>query len=71
VLLDFADDINRGGHIETFRGDTQGLIDWRQVLFFKFHVNHGADNLHDATKILAVCARISIGRSHTLLLNSS
>ena len=66
MLLNFADDINLSGHVEAFGGDAQRLINRRHLLLFKFNVNDGADDLHDAAKVLSVRASISVRRSHTL-----
>ena len=69
VLLHFGDYIDRIGNVKTVGSNPQGLVNWGQILFGKFHVNHRSDDLHDAAylSVGAVCA----GRSHIFLVNSS
>ena len=70
VLFDFADDVNRRRHIEAFRDDAQRRVNLRQILLAKFHVNDGADDLHDLACGPAVAAYVSVAR-HNLSVNSS
>ena len=50
----------------TFGDDSQRLIDRRQIALLKLDVNYRTDDLHDAADVVAVGARICVGRSHTV-----
>ena len=58
MLLHFSDDVDRGRYIEPFRNNSQCLIDRREIVLFKFHVDYRTNNLHNAAGGLAVVAYI-------------
>src|SRR4051812_47663334 len=71
MLLDFAHDVDRGGHVEAFRDHTQSRVDRRQVTPFKFDVHYWANDLHyPAIHMTVRTASVSVRRSHTFA-NSS
>ncbi len=39
VLLDLDDDVERGGDVEAFADDAQGLVDGRHLRLFELNVN--------------------------------
>src|SRR5688500_14816165 len=72
MLLHFCNHVDRSGHIESIRHNSQRLVNRRQVASVKFDVKNGADDLHDFADVMTVGAHVSIRRSHTvseLLLN--
>src|SRR5688572_14489430 len=52
VLLHFRDQIDLGRNIEPFGNDSEGLIDRRQKACHEFNVNHRANNLDHAPRLM-------------------
>ena len=51
VLRDFGDDVDRLGSVEAFAGDAHRVVNFRQVMFGKLHVDDRPDDLHDVPDV--------------------
>ena len=52
MLLHLDDHVDGFGHIETFAEDSDGIVDFRQMMLWKFNVHHRADDLHHLANIV-------------------
>jgi hypothetical protein len=58
VLLHFSNDVQRGFYVKPFTGDAHGVVDFGQMMFGKFNVQNGADDLHDAADLSFFCSHV-------------
>ena len=51
VLRDFGDNVDRLGALETFARDMHRVVNFRQMMFRKLHVNDRPDDLDDGADV--------------------
>ena len=61
MLLNFADEVNRFGHVEAFTRYAHGVVNLRQVVLLKLDIHYRADNFDHSPDSFAI-------RCHSMLL---